>query len=76
MCVHIFIYGFICTTREILMALQRPQIFCIEVKVSPPCGLGICVKLPHGKKDFLILKQIKDQPSKSLLKSLTSITKL
>lgn len=76
MCVHIFIYGFICTTRKILMALQRPQIFCIEVKVSPPCGLGICVKLPHGKKDFLILKQIKDQPSKSLLKSLTSITKL
>lgn len=52
MCVHIFIYGFICTTKDIVMTLQRPQIFCIQVKVSIPCGLRICVKLPCGKKIF------------------------
>ena len=76
MCVHIFIYGIICTTWEIIMAFWRPQIFCIQVRVSIPCGLGKCVKLPYGKKDFLVLKQITNQPSKNLLKSLTNITKL
>ena len=74
-CVYIFIYGFICTTWEIIMALRRPQIFCIQVRVSIPCGLGKCVKLPYGKKDFLVLKQITNQPSKNLLKSLTNIRK-